>query len=291
MAEFLDLPWEEVICRRIFVHLPVAAIRRLQIVNKSFAILIETFFRLCHVLDLRTSGKRSKFTGKSFISLTNQCESLRELHLSGCKRWLQDKLLIPVLSSNLMLKKFDISGCLDVTGSSIKTLALNCKYLQELNLSECRWLTSEALLVVGLECSKLKVLILSGCWNINNESVTTVFRNNTSLERIDIASCYGINGTTISEMAKSCKNLMYLDIRGCWRVGNDAIKTVREYCKYLRILSIKDCRDISEASLALLRLQGVEIDVQRPPVFQRHLAPIGYGEMIIAGENVLNLQV
>ena len=38
---------------------------------------------------------------------------------------------------------------------------------------------------------------------------------------------------------------------------------VGEYCPLLTILEVKDCRDISEASLARLRIRGVKIDAEQ----------------------------
>ena len=290
MITFLDLPWEDVICRRIFSYLSVSEICRLRFVSQQYLLLVETYFMVCRVLDLSSCGRKSSFTASSFESLTNSCETLREVKLSGCKRWLNDRLLIPVLESNVCLSSIDLTGSLDVTDESIKVLAVNCRFLQELVLAECRWLTSNALLVVGLECMYLKVLVLRGCWNIDNESLSTVVQNNKSLVVIDVGSCYSINGVTVSIMAKHCPELRHIDLCGCWRVDNDAIFTIKEYCKDLQSLMIKDCRDVNEKSLGILRATGVAIDVPKPPEYLRPLVPMDIGGMYVR-EPFLNLQV
>ena len=289
MTNFLDLPWDDVICKRILSYLSTSDIGKLQFVSKEFLHLIETYFRVSRVLNLSYCGRRPNFTATNFNSLTNGSESLRDLNLNGCKRWLNDKVLIPVLESNICLSKLDLSGSLDVTDAAIKVLALNCKFLQEIVLAECRWLTSDALLIMGLECSYLKVLVLKGCWNIDNESLAAAIRSNKSLVHIDIGSCYSINGATVSIMAKHCTNLIHLDISGCWRVGDDAIFAVKEYCKALHTLKVKDCRDVNERSLEPLRRKGVKIDVPKPPEYQRALVPIEFAWHI--KEPFLNLQI
>lgn len=291
MVTLLDLPWEDVVCKRILNRLSVTEICTLKIVSKQFLELVETYFRVCRELDLSICGRKSNFAAKHFESLANECESLRGLTLNGCKRWLHDKILIPVVEGNLGLRKIDLSGCLDVTDLSVKILVLNCKFMQEIILAECRWLTSDGLLVVGLECSYLKVLVLRGCWNVDNESLSAVLRNNASMELIDIGSCYSINGATITDMAKFCTDLKHIDISGCWRVGNDAIFAVREYCKAVKTLMVKDCRGICEKSLGPLRRMGVKIDVPKPPEYQRPILPFDYRDVYRMREPFLNLQV
>ena len=261
----------------------------LKFVSKQCLELVDTYFKVCRELDLSSCGKKSTFTAANFRLLSNVCESLRKLNLNGCKRWLDDRLLIPVLESNVCLSRVDFSGSLDVTDEAVKVLALNCRFLQELVLAECRWLTSQALLIVGLECIHLKKLVLRGCWNVDNESLSAVVKNNRSMAVIDIGSCYSISGATVSIMAKHCSSLKHINLTGCWRVDNDAIFTLREYCKELQNLMVKDCRDVNERSLGPLRKSGVIIDVPKPPEYLRPLVPMDVGVYI--REPFLNLQV
>ena len=53
---------------------------------------------------------------------------------------------------------------------------------------------------------------------------------------------------------------------------------VGEYCPFLTILEIKDCRDISEASLARLRLRGVKIDMEQAKWTNMPAGPNEYPE-------------
>ena len=39
-------------------------------------------------------------------------------------------------------------------------------------------------------------------------------------------------------------------------------RLVGEYCKNLQFLNVNDCRSVTEASLARLRVRGLQIDVQ-----------------------------
>lgn len=268
----LDLPWEDILCRKILPFLSTWEVCRLKLVNKNYQLLSETYFRLCHVIDLSQSGAKSFFSGQCFEEITKHSESLRELNLKTCKKWLQDKLLIPVVQRNTGLRHVDISGCLDVTNDAVRAIALSCKALKTLRLQECRWLSSDALKMIGVECHNLHALVLTGCWNINNDSVRTVFMNNKSLNHVDIGDCYGIDGITISYLAKNCRKISYLGIKGCWRVKNEEIRLVAEYCKGLKELKVKDCRDVTEASLAILRVHGITIDVPKPVYQHRPFA-------------------
>ncbi len=133
-ATFEDLPVEDVICRKIFICLPISEICKLKIVSKYFKTLSETFFQICHALDFSLPGSNNRFNGEHFESITCYSECLRELNLRMCKKWLQNKILIPVLARNPMLKTIDISGCLDVTNEAVKFLAVSCKTLETVKL-------------------------------------------------------------------------------------------------------------------------------------------------------------
>eukprot|EP00794_Sanderia_malayensis_P012325 gene12325-13598_t len=262
-VHLLDLPTEDVLCKKILVYLTISEICRLKLVSKYSKHVSEVYFQICHSIDLSIHGSNGNFTGENFELITKDSQCLRELNLRRCKNWLQNKHLIPVLTRNLSLRQIDISSCLDVTNEAIKTIALNCRDIEVLIMQECRWLSPDALELIGKNCKSLKTLNLIGCWNISNESLCGVFESNRLLNHIDIGGCYGIDGETIKFMAKNCTRLKYVGIQGCWRVKNDAIFLLREYCKGMEELKVKDCAYITEGSLAMLRAHGVKIDVER----------------------------
>jgi len=53
---------------------------------------------------------------------------------------------------------------------------------------------------------------------------------------------------------------------------------VGEYCPLLTNLEVRDCRDISEASLARLRIRGVRIDVEQAKWTNMPVGPNEYVE-------------
>ena len=70
-------------------------------------------------------------------------------------------------------------------------------------------------------------------------------------------------------MCCPCRCLASLDIRGCWRCSDQGLALVGEYCPGLARLAVTDCRDVTEASLARLRQQGVVVDRKLDPVMLR----------------------
>ncbi len=290
-VHFLDLPFEDVVCRKILIFLPVSDICKLKLVSKDMKHLSETYFQICRVIDLSIPGVNSRFTGEHFEIITRESQCLRELNLRMCKKWVHNKYLIPVINRNQCLRKIDISGCLDVTNEAITEIATSCNELEVLALKECRWLSSDALEMLGKECKSLKTLNLNGCWNISNQSLCTVLRNNQSLKNIDIGSCYGIEGDTVGIIAKNCIGIEYLNIKGCWRVKNDAIFLMREYSKSLKELKVEGCTSVTEASLSMLRARGVKIDVKKPVDYRRPAIALGFEGLIPARPLPLYLQI
>ncbi|KAI8504008.1 F-box/LRR-repeat protein 15 [Branchiostoma belcheri] len=256
------LPWEDVLNRHVLPCLSLPDLFRLRQANSQALHLVTTFF--CSTFKIDLSPYSSKITPDAFRLILGENCVLNVLVLSGCKNWLTDRLLVPVILRNQRLLRLNISNCLHLQSETIQAVAENCPSLTALSLKDCHWLNVPSFLMVAVSCRELEKVDLTSCWEINDECVMSLVVACQKITHLSLAKIYGITNQAIDAVAKGCPRLQYLDVQGCWRVNNFAIRNVGEYCKHLKVIKVSDCRDVTEASLARLRLRGVKVDVPAP---------------------------
>ncbi|XP_077999753.1 uncharacterized protein LOC144452525 [Glandiceps talaboti] len=259
----LDLPWDDILISRILLFLPMKQLFNLQRVSKHFQELIHQYMASCSVLDFSSIG--SKVTKEAFLTAVERTESLRVLSLHNCKGWLKDEILMPVIARNKHLRSVDLGSSSGLTSQSVHCIAVNCCELTSITLSECHWVQAPSMAVLALNCRNLQHVDLTSCWELDDETVITLIMTNPGLKFLSLAKIYGITDVVIDMLARSCPKLECLNIQGCWRITNSVIRLLGDCCPKLRRLGVEDCRDVSEASLARLRVKGIEIDVKQPP--------------------------
>ncbi|ESO83451.1 hypothetical protein LOTGIDRAFT_207352 [Lottia gigantea] len=259
---FLDLPWEHVICKKILRCLRIGNLFRLRAVCKDFRDLVQLYFDTGFYLNLLPCS--GHMTSAAFVIITRNCYCIKRMNLSNGRNWLQNDNLIPVLRNNNQLIVINLTGCSSLTNISLQAIASNCPGLQTLILRDCYWINNEGILSVCLNCKEIVHLDLTGCWNIGDSTINSCLMRLKFLEVLSLAKIYGVTNNTIMAIATTCKNIRHLNIHGCWRVTNEAIWLLGEYCLALRMLQVKDCRDITEASLSRLRAKKIRIDVPPP---------------------------
>lgn len=259
---FFDLPWEDIIFPHIFNTLSLTQISSCRRVCKTFKDLCDNFFKTCKVLDC--SEAKDRLTPEAFDFITRENTSLQRLILKDCKNFVREESLIKVLKRNLKLVELDLSGLSCLTNLILFTIGEHCKHLKTISLCECRWVSSDGVVNLSLCCTDLEHVDLTGCWEVTDYCITSLASFCNKLDYISLNGCYSISDNGLRAISRSCPKLTFLGLKGCWRVSDDALRSIGEYCQELTCLEVKDCRDVTEASLARLRLKGVEIDVQKP---------------------------
>ena len=275
MTDFFSLPWEDIICKLILSYLNLKEIYRLQRVNKALqnisTIYIEQF---CTSIDFAFVTNSNLVNGDVFHRIVKGKSNILRLELKTCKSWLKDCHLQPVLERNGHIQHLNLSQCQNLSENFFTTsVANNLNFLQDLDVSFCRQFPSGALFLIGLNCRMLKSLDVSGCWDVNDEALSSVAVNNQMLSVLRTQSCYAITNVSVVSVAKHCRGLTVLDIRGCWRVKDGAIKMVAEYCKNLKQLYVKDCTNITELSIARMRLRDVILDREKRRTNFQYVSP------------------
>ena len=254
---FLTLPWQDVIFLRIFCHLPLSDISRLRRTSKTFNELCLSYFKYCTSLDCFPVS--SKLTEDAIVRITKHSHCLKRLSFANCKSF-KDSTLVGVLQRNLNVTSLNISGCNSFSNHGLFAVATCCTNLVQVYLRECRWVSSEAVVKLAKLCKMLEVVDLTGCWEVDDECLVTLVMSCPKITQLCVNGCYGITDTSLHVLSRQLLELARLELDGCWRVTNRAIKMIGEYCHKLRYLNVKDCRDISEASLARLRVKHVIIN-------------------------------
>lgn len=259
---FLGLPWQDVIFSHIFRYLSLSDISRCSRVSKLFCELCLNFFKVCHLLDcsmVANGGRR--ITETAFTRITLQSCHLKVLILENCKNICSDAALVLLFRRNPQLSCLDLSGCNGLTNKCLVDVGESCAKLNKIYLRECRWVSPAGVMSVALSCKLLQVVDLSGCWEVNDDCLTVLVKSCPEISELSVNGCYGITDHSLHIVSRHLPKLTRLELNGCWRVTNYAVQMVGEYCRELRWLRVKDCRDISDASLARLRVRGVDINV------------------------------
>lgn len=248
----LDIPWHDVLFTHIFPKLNLKEIFRLRQVSSELKLAVTEYFKLNKTVEL--SSMNSVFNSKAFTLLTSEASCIRRLILSNCK-WLTNSCLRPVLEKNKNLVELDISGCSSVTNECLLVLAENAKFLQRLCLKNCHWVSASAVISIAFHCQYLENVDLASCWEVNDEAVCQLVSHGSSLKNLSIARIYGITDRSLSMVAEMCPKLEELNVAGCWRITDWGVRMIGEYCRNMRYLKVDDCRDVTEKSLATLRLR------------------------------------
>lgn len=227
--------------------------------SKLFNELCLNFFKVCHFLDF--SFVANRVTESAFVKITLESCGLKVLILENCKSIVRDKVLVELLQRNPQLNCLNLSGCNGLTNDCLENIGGNCANLSKIYLKECRWVSPEGVKNVALSCKLLRVVDLSGCWEVNDDCLTVLVKSCPEIYQLSVNGCYGITEHSLHVVSRHLSKLTRLELDGCWRVTNYAIQMIGEYCHGLRFLNVKDCRDISEASLARLRVRGVDVNV------------------------------
>lgn len=261
---FYGLPWEDVIISHIFKYLEISEIFSLRRVCKHFQKLCQHYFDSCRYLDC--SKRRSEMPLQSFKIILRDNSSLQHLILKDCRNTINEETLIEVLKRSARLLSLDLSGISNLTNLVFFVIAEHCKNLKKISLAQCRWVATDGIVNLSMCCPDLEYVNLSGCWEVSDYCVTSLASFSNQLKYLSLNGCYGITNNGLRSISRSCRLLAHLGISGCWRITDDSVRAIGEYCEGLASLEVKDCRDVTEASLARLRLRGIDIDVEKPPV-------------------------
>ncbi|XP_071952615.1 uncharacterized protein [Antedon mediterranea] len=260
------LPWEDIIIPKILSYFSLKEVFRLRQICKDFQTIVDIYLQQLQFLDL--SDIKNILSPETFQAVT-QSRCFRRLKFAGLK-WMKDDNVVQVIKNNKVLQTLDLTDGLSLTGITIQTIAVNCKFLQKLFIKNCHWIQSSLLEILLVECNRLTHLDLTACWELTDDTVYVICTTQQDLKWLSVAKIYGITNRSIEIIISERNKIEYLDVEGCWRITNPFIRSLGTNCPSLKELHVNDCKAINEASLARLRVRGVKIDT-RPPQQYRHV--------------------
>jgi len=177
--------------------------------------------------------------------------AIEELCLQDCQK-LTDESLKHISLGLSNLKKINLSFCISVTDTGMKSLArlpslnhLNVRScdnvsdigigylsesshkLKELDVSFCANITDASLRHIATGIQSLKFLAMTTC-TITDDGLRRISKTVTDIETLNISQCTAITDAGILSLCESLTNLMFLDLYGCPKLTISAIETVRK---------------------------------------------------------------
>eukprot|EP00943_MAST-04B_sp_MAST-4B-sp1_P005420 g5420.t1 len=205
------------------------------------------------------------------ISLT-MGDSLEALNLAGCP--INDYILQTITIRLFKLRFINLSGCLQLTNASMKTLSEGCKEtLTAIDISNCLGITEAGLSwlagTVGqmsLPCKELISLNISGCVRIRNPGVSDLGLHCHKLQFISMRDCRELTSTSVVDLVSNGggHSFRLINIMGCNKMTNKAAYAIGKYCPNVESLNVGRCPGIKDAGVIAMaegcpKLQSVNL--------------------------------
>lgn len=257
-----ELPAEDVVFTHIFTWLSVQDLYNLLKVSRFHCHLMTDYFKTCTHYDFSNIKDKPIPPEDIFTTTTRDNHLIQTLSIPNARHWMTDQLLISVIERCPHLRELDVSRCSQLSNKSLKSLSSSCSSLTHISLSGCHWVDKESLLEVVRNNPLLEHLDVSSCWALDDATLMEAVLLCPRLKHVDVSQIYSITDAFLEAVAHNCHAITTLGLKGCWRITNTGVRLVGEYCKHLKTLNVHDCRSVTEASLARLRVRGLQIDVQ-----------------------------
>ncbi|XP_023244318.1 F-box/LRR-repeat protein 14-like [Centruroides sculpturatus] len=197
---------------------------------------------------------RTLIDSRALTILVKECGlSLKELYLVSCEQL--SKFGIKALCEyQSQLKVLDLSMTYQIADESVSAICEKLLELQDLSLRRCHNLTDRSVSAIS-RLNKLKRLDLSSCEKITpfgfKEALCT--ESFLYLEHLNLSYCNITDDITLI-FVKHMPNLLHLDLTSCFNITDLTVNAIAKYLLKLRTLRLAWCRDITDNSLANIKV-------------------------------------
>lgn len=189
----VDLPYEDIIVRRILPLLSIEDLLNLKLVSVLFNRLTVHYLRGLKRLDLSESNWLT--SGKVKFMLAVSHKHLKQLDLSH----------------NLSLNNRFLSRYL---------IVYRLYQIRQIKLNQCHWIDAQSFTVLLLLYGKqLDCLECAGCWSLNDELIGLLTLACPALTSLDLSAIYSLTDRSLLCIAHRCHNLRTLNLTGCWKLS------------------------------------------------------------------------
>ena len=172
------------------------------------------------------------------------------LNLTGCSN-ITGTTVAEVARECLNLRSLNLTGCSNINDADLGEVTRRCSNLQSLNLTDCK-ITDTGLSKVARRCSNIQSLNLSRC-RITDTGLSEVARQCSNLQSLNISVSHTspnrITDTSVLEVARGCSNLQTLNLGWCRNITNTSLAEVGRQCSKLQSLDLTGCSNITDASV------------------------------------------
>ncbi|XP_051151580.1 uncharacterized protein LOC127265687 [Andrographis paniculata] len=201
--------------------------------------------------------------------------NLKELHIDDCQK-INPMLILPafkklqylevisvaglleitdqfvsemISSCGQHIKEIDLSNCLKLTDSSLKTIGSSCAQLCSLNISNLDELTDLGIQYLANGCKSIKTLKL--CRNSFSDDAVAAFLecSGESLIELSLNNMKEVGPDCAISIARCLRKLVRLDISWCRRISDDAFGLIVDNCRSLKLVKVFGCRQITNVFL------------------------------------------
>ena len=227
-AQIVDLPYEDIIVRRILPLLRIEDLLNLKLVSVLFKRLT-----ICYL------------------------KSLKRLNLSE-SQWLTTGQFGFILSvSHGFLRQLDLSHNLSLNNRFLSRYLIryHLKQLNSIKLNDCHWIDARSFSVLVLLYGRqLEAVECAGCWSLNDELVGLATVACPRLTSLNLSMIYSLTDRSLLCIAHSCPSLRSLNLRGCWRLSLVGICwLVRRPDSQLSDLQVDQCHSTSLKGLQFFK--------------------------------------
>lgn len=188
-----DLPYEDILVRRILPLLSIEDLLNLKLVSVLFHRLTVHYLR-----------------------------GLRQLNLSE-SNWLtngQFKFILAI--SHDHVKQLDLSHNLSLNNRFLTRYLITYQLRQMhcIKLNQCHWIDTRTFTVLLLLYGKqLDCIECAGCWSLNDELIGLLTLACPALTSLDLSTIYSLTDRSLLCIAHRCRDLRTLNLSGCWKLS------------------------------------------------------------------------
>jgi hypothetical protein len=196
---------------------------------------------------------------KSVLAVSEHCESLYEIKLSGLSQ-VASEALCKLWKKASKLVRFDMIVELRVTSTHRRSLLAHvdddalCRgsstRLKELFLTGACLISDVGITALCQRCTGLHTLDISICNKISDGALLTIGKYSTNLTKLNISGC-DIHDHGLDAICAGCSKLVELQINGCPRLTNCGLAPIA-CLKSLELLSCRNCEYVSSAPFHLI---------------------------------------
>jgi F-box/leucine-rich repeat protein 2/20 len=226
-------------------------------------------------------------------------DRLKILSLRGCCEWVTDTVLQDLSVSGVIevallfrcwrisdegirslarrngnsLVQLDISGCMNLTDFSLRSVNRYCPGLLKLDLTRCLGISDIGINYIATD--KLEELILYADSELSGSSYDAIASACTSLKRLDLCGHKNVESNHLCAILDTCGNrLEYLNLSWCIRLDDGIIDHIirTESLRSIKYLSLFGIKNLTQMDALVAYLQDVsclsQLDMRGIPAAQ-----------------------